>query len=70
MENDFIHLIMTQAARSYGDSNGIFNAAGFSSCFMKALCLEGALDGEVVRGILCGRSDVQILPSGHFQICK
>jgi hypothetical protein len=59
---------MRQAAKAFGGDDGLFNAAGFGVAFMRIADMRGTLDGEVVRVMLCGRRDVEVLDDGHFRI--
>ncbi len=68
MSNDMIRLAMEQAARRFG-SRDVFNAANFSAAFGRMCDVRGTLDGHWVRGILCGRDDVEVLRGGaHFRV--
>lgn len=68
-QNDTIELVIDEAVRIFGESDGTFNAA----CFSKALCqiagVTGPIDGRVVRAILCGRPGVELLSPGdaHYR---
>jgi hypothetical protein len=67
--SDVIGIAMRQAAQAFGGTDRVFNAAGFGVAFMRIMNLRGSLDGEVVRGMLCGRRDVDILDDdAHFRI--
>jgi hypothetical protein len=74
--NDLVGLAMERAAREHGGREAresgrlshTFNAANFSNAMMKLAGLEGAMDGELVRAVLCGRQDVEVLSGGsHFR---
>lgn len=72
---ELIRDAMILATSHFGGNDGVFNAANFSQAF-RTLCYErlGArlvtsLDGHVVRGILAGREDVDMLYGGnHFRV--
>ena len=68
--NDLIRLAMEHAVRDFGDKgDGIFNAAGLSDAICKLAGVRGALDGKVVRAILTGRPDVELLKGGcHYRM--
>lgn len=70
--NDLIRLVMERAARSFGGSDGTFNSAGFGVEFCKAAASSGyggSIDGKLVRAMLTGRPDVEVLRGGaHFRI--
>lgn len=61
---------MERAAERFGGNDGLFNAACFSEAFMKLAGCNGALDGRIVRAILCGRRDVDAMVPGdaHYKI--
>lgn len=66
--NDLVRLACVQACRRFGSSD-TFNAANFSAAFARMAGMEGFLDGEYVRAILCGRSDIEVLPGeSHFRL--
>jgi hypothetical protein len=71
MPYDLIHLAMRDAARRFGGTDGVFNAAGFGIAMMHMAGLNGGMDGHLVRAVLCGRHDVAILHGGaHFRILE
>jgi hypothetical protein len=68
---DAVWLAMHQAVGAYGgEADGVFNAAGFSSCLMRIAGLKGVIDGILVSAILAGRTDVEALDSGgsHYRL--
>lgn len=69
MTNDMIRLAMRRAARRFGGSDGVFNAAGFGLTLAGMAGLRGGVDGDLVAAILCGRSDVEPLRGGaHYRL--
>lgn len=68
--NDLIRLAMEHAVRDFGDNgDGVFSAAGLSSALCKFADVRGPLDGKVVRVILAGRPDVELLKGGcHYRM--
>lgn len=72
MSNDLIRLVMERAARRFGGSDGTFNSAGFGVEFCKAASSTGyggSIDGKLVRAMLTGRQDVEVLKGGaHFRV--
>ena len=68
--NDLISLAIRQAIELFGPrGDGVFNAAGFSTAFIRLAGVTDSLDGKVVRAMLCGRSDVEVLLGGaHFRL--
>lgn len=69
MANDLIHLAMEEACRKFGGNDGVFNAAGFSQAMMHHARLRGGIDGLLVRVLLTGRDDVDVLHGGsHYRL--
>jgi hypothetical protein len=65
---DVIHLAMLKACREFGD-RVVFNGACFSSAFTEIAGVRTCLDGHVVRAMLCGRGDVEVLSGGaHYRV--
>lgn len=67
--NDFIALVIDRAvARFGGKRDGVFNAACFASELRQMSGVDQTIDGGMVRAILCGRRDVDVLAGGcHYQ---
>jgi hypothetical protein len=67
--NDFISLVIDRAIESFGGKNdGMFNAACFSTALASMSGVNQTLDGRMVRAILCGRQDVEVLRGGcHYR---
>lgn len=67
--NDVVALAMDRAVQSFGNrGDGAFNAAGFGQALMQIAGLNGVVDGLLVRAILTGRPDVEVLKGGaHFR---
>ncbi len=70
--NDAVQLACRHAMHSFGGpSDGLFNAAGFGKALMRIAGCSGGIDGNVVRAILCGRSDVEVMSGGaHFRLVE
>ena len=68
--NDVVALAMRQAAQDFGAKDKLtFNGAGFSNALTRIAGVRGAIDGHVVKAILCGRSDVRPLAGGsHYKL--
>lgn len=58
---DLVRLAMIQACQRYRAGGDLFCAAGFGLALKRIAGLEGVIDGHLVRAILCGRGDVEIL---------
>jgi hypothetical protein len=68
---DLVSLAMRRAAESFGGDKKVFNGAGFGLQLMKLARLEGAIDGNLVEAILCGRDDVEQLSGGsHYRLIE
>ena len=69
--NDTVRLAMEQAALHFG-GEGTFNACGFSRALVRIAGLSGVqLDGQLVRVILHGRTDVEQMSGGsHYKILE
>jgi hypothetical protein len=66
--SDVILLAAMQACEKFGSADK-FNGACFSYCLSRIAGSDGTIDGRVVRAILCGRSDIEILEGGsHFRL--
>lgn len=67
---DIVHAAIEDAVKQFGDrGDGLFTSAGFGSAFRCRCGMKTGIDGEYVRGILSGRSDVQFLSGGdHFRM--
>lgn len=66
---DVVRLAAEQATKRFDSSDSVFNAAGFGKSLMQIAGLKGVIDGHLVRAILCGRNDIEILKGGaHFRI--
>jgi len=66
MANDMVRLAIDRAVKQFGDKgDGIFHAAGFGSALHELAGVTGSMDGLVVRTVLTGRDDVEILPGGN-----
>lgn len=67
---DTVWLAMHQAVEDFGgEEDGVFNAAGFGAALMRIAGLRGVMDGHLVRAILSGRTDVEMLKGdAHFRL--
>ncbi len=68
--NDVIRLAIDMACENYDKSNkdGAFTSAGLANAIRKLSDTNGLMDGRLVRVILAGRPDVQILIGGsHYK---
>lgn len=68
MNNDLIRLACETACDKFGVAD-TFNGASFSAEFTRLAGVEGVLDGRVVRAMLTGRPDIEILHgSAHYRL--
>ena len=72
--NDLIRLAASRAVDSFGgsgDTKNVFNGAGFSQEFVKMSPTSEQIDGHIVRMMLTGRPDVQVLSGGaHYRLVE
>jgi len=69
--NDLVALAAERAANCFGGNNGMFNAAGFSNALTELANVNGVVDGEIVRVILAGRPDIEVLKGGcHYRLIR
>lgn len=70
--NDMLNYAMHRACGLFGGrSDGVFNAACLSHAIVKITGRNQLLDGEIIRFILAGRPDVEVLSGGaHFQMVR
>ena len=68
--NDLIRLVAERATESFGGSNdGVFNSAHFSNEFIKLSPTSEQIDGHLVRMMLTGRDDIEVLSGGaHYRL--
>ena len=68
---DLIRIACERAADKFEKGGSTFNAAGFGTEFRHLCGRVTSLDGDYVRCILSGRSDVKTLSGGcHFRIIR
>lgn len=69
--NDLVRLAMERAVHAFDRThkNHVFNAACFSAEFCRLAEVSNNLDGKLVRAILAGRPDVEVLHGGaHYRL--
>lgn len=69
--SDLIRQAMQEAVKLFGgESDGMFNAACFSTAFIKLAGVRSSLDGHIVRAMLTGRPDVIFCSPGssHYYL--
>lgn len=70
MNNDMLHFAMMRACRVYG-SKDMFTNATLSHALKKISGVKRLLDGEMVRTLLVGRTDVVVLSGGcHYRLMR
>ena len=67
--NDMVRFCMEKVAVFEQGKGNIFTAAQLSEelCGVSKI-VNKAIDGLLIRTILCGRSDVRILGSGYYEL--
>ncbi len=69
--NDLVNLAMHRAANNFSGGGRMFNAANFGIMLSNLAGITGAIDGDIVSAILCGRSDVIRCSGGaHYKIVE
>lgn len=67
--NDMLRYAMEKAVRLFGDNgDNIFTSACLSGAITKLAGVSGVIDGNIIRCLLVGRRDVEILDSCHFKL--
>lgn len=68
--NDLIRLAIDMACISYdaNSDDGFFTSAGFAKAIRKLSETDGLMDGKVVRIVLTGRTDIELMKGGsHYK---
>ena len=68
--NDVIRLAAEQSAKRFGGNDGTFNAANFANTMRRIGDVQQTLDGKMVRTILAGRRDVDVLAGNHYRLAN
>ena len=72
--NDLIRLVCERAVQRFSHDPKnlkVFNGAGFSQALVAMGSTTTQIDGHIVRMILTGRDDVQILAGGaHYRLIE
>ncbi len=69
--NDLIRLAAERAAVAFAGRAGEFNGAGFSQQFILMSPTSEQIDGHIVRLMLTGRPDIQVLRGGsHYRLVE
>ena len=67
--NDMLHYAMERAVMLFGNQgDNIFTSACLSEAITDLAGVTGALDGHIIRCLLVGRSDVEVLDDCHFRL--
>lgn len=67
--NDMLRYAMEKAVILFGNKgDNIFTNACLSEAITSLAGVKGVLDGHVVRCLLVGRPDVDVLGSCHFRL--
>ena len=72
--NDLIRLAASRAVNNFGGSGetkNVFNGAGFSQEFVRMSLTSEQIDGHIVRMMLTGRPDIEVLKGGaHYRLVE
>jgi hypothetical protein len=67
--SDPVRKAMKHAVARFDGSDGTFSAAGFGIALHQLAGLSGGMDGKLVRLLLLGRTDVEMLNGrAHFRM--
>ena len=67
--NDMLRYAMEKAVRLFGDKgDNIFTSACLSEAITKLAGVNGVIDGHIIRCLMVGRPDVEILDDCHFRL--
>jgi len=66
--NDLVNFAMERACEIFSSDDKTFNNSSFSKALQEIGGLQSVIDGRIVRMILLGRNDVEMLPGGcHYR---
>ena len=75
MENDMLHYLCRHATRRfngdiyYSGTESVFNLACLAEVINTISGIKNSIDGELLRMLLVGRSDVEAMPGGsHYRL--
>lgn len=69
--NDMLRYAMEKAVTLFGNQgDDIFTSACLSEAITKLAGVQGVIDGHIVRCLMVGRPDVEILDTCHFRLLK
>ncbi|MHA2163503.1 MAG: hypothetical protein ACXABF_13865 [Candidatus Thorarchaeota archaeon] len=71
--NDMIHYMALRAIERFGHEGekNVFNAACFSQAMIDVTGVKVVTDGRVVRALLTGRADIEIMSGGsHYKLLE
>jgi len=71
--NDMIHYIAVRAIQRFGTEGekNVFNGTCFSQAITDVTGVKAETDGRVVRALLTGRSDIEIMSGGsHYKLLE
>ena len=67
--NDMMSFAMYRACIYFGGSDKTFNLAGLSKAITKIAGVKTQIDGRILRALLVGRNDVEMLSGGcHYRM--
>lgn len=71
--NDMVHYMALRAVDRFGDEGekNVFNGACFSQAMIDITGVKVTTDGRVVRALLTGRPDIEIMSGGsHYKLLE
>jgi len=67
--NDMLHYAMEKAVVLFGNQgDNIFTSACLSEAITKLAGVNGVIDGHIIRCLMVGRTDVEVLGDAHFRL--
>jgi hypothetical protein len=67
--NDMLRYAMERAVVLFGnEGDGVFTSASLSEAITELAGVNGVIDGHIIRCLLVGRTDVEILGDCHFRL--
>lgn len=67
--NDMLHYAMEKAVEIFGnEGDGVFTSACLSEAITKLAGINGVIHGHIIRCLMVGRTDVEVLSDAHFRL--
>lgn len=68
VNNDLVGLAAERAALAFGADYGMFDAACFSAELIRFSQLNTQINYRLVRVILTGREDIEVIDDSHYRL--